>query len=191
MNIAIISGSLRSGSITKRVALHLYNSLSSQTNHDVVLIDMQEHALPPVQDVWSTVEHVPASVKALGKRIFLADALILVSPEYNGGYSPALKNFLDHFPKQDRKVFGIVTASPGKLGGIRAALQLQQLVLGLSGIGSPHLLMVPEVDKRFAEDGLLIDHSFAKAVEVFTKEFIWLAGAVHAARTHEQQRLVA
>ena len=69
--------------------------------------------------------------------MFEADAFILVSPEYNGSYSPAMKNLVDHFPKQHHKPFGIATASPGPLGGIRASQQMQLLVNALFGIASP------------------------------------------------------
>jgi len=89
-----------------------------------------------------------------------------------------LKNLLDHFPKQNHKVFGLVTASPGALGGVRAAMQLQQLVFALFGVGSPHMLITPQVDKKFDAAGNLIDPSFEKSVDVFVNEFLWLAEKV-------------
>jgi NAD(P)H-dependent FMN reductase len=107
--------------------------------------------------------------------MFNADAFILLTPEYNGSYSAALKNLLDHYPKQHHKVFAIATASPGALGGIRAAMQLQELVYALFGIGSPYMLVIPQVDKKFDAKGILLDENFQKAVDVFVKEFIWLA----------------
>src|SRR5258705_4476595 len=124
MKIEIISGSARTNSLTKRVALHLVKTLKETTNHEAGLIDMQEWNLPPMQSVFTSVEHTPEEFRPLSKRIFEADAFILVSPEYNGSYSPALKNLLDHFPKQHRKPFGIVTASPGAFVRLWAAHQL-------------------------------------------------------------------
>ena len=94
--------------------------------------------------------------------MFEADAFIMVTPEYNGSYTPALKNLFDHFPKQSRKPFGIVTASPGALGGVRAALQLQTLVYALFGVGSPHMLITPLIDKKFDEHGNLTDAVISK-----------------------------
>ena len=118
MEIQIISGSARAHSVTKRVAIHLYNKLTAGTAFDIGLIDMHAAHMPPVENVWNRPESAPAQMGDLARRVFDADAFILVSPEYNGSFSPALKNFLDHFPKQERKAFGIVTASPGSLGGI-------------------------------------------------------------------------
>src|SRR6185295_9991652 len=99
MKIEIISGSARQNSVTKRVALHLSKRLKETTNHEIGFIDMHQWNLPSLQSVFKSVDTTPDEFKALAKRIFEADAFILVSPEYNGSYSPALKNFLDHFPK--------------------------------------------------------------------------------------------
>ena len=175
MRIEIISGSARKSSNTRKIALFLRNYLSGNSDHEIGLIDMQEWDLPHIQAVIRSESEAPAALAPLAKRIFLADAFILVSPEYNGSYSPALKNLLDHFPKQHRKPFGIVTASPGPLGGIRAALQMQQLVPALFGIASPYMLIVPDMDKKFDREGQLIDEGFRKNVDVFVNEFLWLS----------------
>ncbi len=178
MRLEIISGSPRPHSVTHRVALGLDKLLKKRTEHEIGLINVKDIGLPLVPSVFTSVENTPEQYKQLAERIFSADAFILVTPEYNASYSPAMKNLLDHFPKQYHKVFGIVTASPGALGGIRAAMQLQQVVYGLFGIGSPHMLIVPAVDKKFTENGDLLDPSFEKSINIFIKEFLWLAEKV-------------
>ncbi len=175
MKIEIISGSPRTGSITKRMALHLKNWFEQNTQHETDIIDMKDWPLSPVQSVWVSADKAPLEFQPLAKRIFNADAFILVTPEYNGSYSPAMKNLLDHFPKQLHKPFGIVTASPGAMGGMRAAQQLLLLVPALFGIASPHMLVTPSVDKKFSPDGDLLDESFQQAVHSFITEFLWLA----------------
>lgn len=175
MRIEIISGSPRQKGVTHRVALALERILKEKTEHDIGLINLKDIDLSPVQTVFTSVESTPEPYKQLSEKMFTADAFILVTPEYNGSYSTAMKNLLDHFPKQYHKVFGIVTASPGAFGGIRAAMQLQQVIYGLFGIGSPHMLIVPTVDKKFNAEGVLIDPAFAKNIDVFVNEFLWLA----------------
>ena len=175
MKIEIISGSPRINSVTKRAALYLKNWLKQNTSHDVDLIELKDWNLPPVQSVFVSVENTPDEFKPLAERIFNADAFILVTPEYNGSYSPALKNLLDHFPKQHHKPFGIVTASPGPLGGMRAAQQLLLLVPALFGIASPYLLIIPGIDKKFSADGDLLEESFGNNLRNFTTEFLWLS----------------
>jgi NAD(P)H-dependent FMN reductase len=86
-----------------------------------------------------------------------------------------MQNLFDHFPKQQRKAFGLVTASPGAMGGMRAAMQLQQFVFALFGVGSPYMLITPNVDKKFDEEGNLLDAGFKKSIDVFINEYLWLA----------------
>lgn len=174
MRIEIISGSPRPNSVTHRVALHL-EQLLQKTEHEVGIINLKDWNLPPLQSVFVSVEQSPAAFKALAARMFAAEAFILVSPEYNGSYSPAMKNLLDHFPKQHHKPFGIVTASPGLNGGIRASQQMQLLVNALFGVASPYLLIVGAVDKKFDSGGKLLDPNFQNNIHNFSTEYLWLA----------------
>jgi NAD(P)H-dependent FMN reductase len=175
MKIEIISGSPRINSITRRVALHLEGWLKQNSSHDVGLIELKDWNLPPVQTVFVSVERTPEEFRPLAERIFQADAFILVTPEYNGSYSPALKNMLDHFPKQHHKPFGVATASSGAMGGMRAAQQLLLLIPALFGIASPYMLLVPAIEKKFDPDGNLLDESYGNTVHNFVTEFLWLA----------------
>src|SRR5688500_11289180 len=175
MRIEIISGSPRENSLTRRVALNIQQWFKSNTEHETGLIDLRDWQLPPIQNVFVSVEKTPEQFRELSGRIFAADAFILVSPEYNGSYAPALKNLLDHYPKQHHKPFAIATASPGPMGGMRATQQMLLLVSALFGIASPYLLVVPGVDKKFDKEGNLIDESFQHNVHNFTAEFLWLA----------------
>jgi NAD(P)H-dependent FMN reductase len=178
MRIEIISGSPRHNSVTKRLATYLHLFFTDKTEHSIGLIDMREHELPMIQTVFSNPQQAPEQFRELAERMFAADAFILVTPEYNSSYSPALKNLLDHFPKQMHKTFGLVTASVGALGGMRAAQALLLLMGGLFGIASPNMLVTPFVDKKFADDGTLVDESFQASIDTFAAEFLWLAERV-------------
>ena len=178
MRIEIISGSPRHNSVTKRLALYLHQFFTDKTEHSIGLIDMREHELPMIQTVFSNPDQAPEQHRELAARMFAADAFILVTPEYNGSYSPALKNLIDHFPKQVHKTFGLVTASVGALGGMRAAQQLLLLMGGIFGIASPYMLVTPFVDKKFDADGNLLDESFQASVDTFVHEVLWLAERV-------------
>ena len=179
MNISIVSGSPRKNSLSFRVALFLQKILQQQTNHSVRIIDVREHPVPVfLQGVIRSVDEAPEDLKPLAQQIFSTDAFILVTPEFNGSYTPALKNLFDHFPKQIHKAFGIVTASPGAMGGMRASQQLQLLINALFGIGSPHMLVVPTVDKKFDESGSLTDQSFQNMIDTFVHEFLWLSESI-------------
>lgn len=180
MNIEIISGSPRSQSVTHRVAVFLQKELASKTAHKTGIIDVREWNMPLLENVIGAPNQAPAHLEPLAARMFAADAFILVTPEYNGSYSAALQNLLDHFPKQSRKAFGLVTGSPGGLAGSRASQQLLLLVPALFGIAAPNMLLVPFLDKKFSPEGELTDPAFQKSVDNFVTEFIWLAEALKA-----------
>lgn len=175
MRILIISGSARQESITVRAALAVQNWLQKETEHEIGLIDCRTFRFPVLEKVFNSVENTPEEFKEIAQKMFAADAFILVTPEYNGSFSPALKNLLDHFPKQLHKPIGIVTASNGNLGGMRAAQQMILLSVALFGIPSPQLLIIPQVDKKFEADGTLIDETFHRNIHNFITEFLWLA----------------
>ncbi|MCS6933998.1 MAG: NAD(P)H-dependent oxidoreductase [Chitinophagales bacterium] len=185
MKITIISGSPRKASITVRVAKYLCDYFPQKyPAHHFDYIQLNEVELPFIQEVWSTLADVPDVYKKTAEKIFGADAFVLVTPEYNGSMSSAIRNLFDHFPKQHRKVFGIVTASEGALGGIRAAVAMQNQICAWFGIPSPHMLTVSQMTQKFSDDGKLLDEKFLHNIMTFTHEFIWLAEAVYQSKTH-------
>jgi chromate reductase len=105
----------------------------------------------------------PAQVTALKNALCAADALLIVTPEYNSGIPGVLKNAIDWAsrgtsPLKDMPV-ALMSASPGPMGGLRAQLQLRQT---LTGIGA-HILPAPDVlvgsaDQRFDENLSVIHH---------------------------------
>lgn len=176
MNIEIVSGSPRKASVTFRLAVYLKKLLDEKTAHEVNIIDVREWNFPELQEqVYSSIANTPESYRPLAERMFSAQAFIIVTPEYNGSYTPTMKNLFDHFPKQFHKTFGIVTASTGMMGGMRASQQLQLLVNALFGIASPYLLITPQVDKKFDSGGNLLDPTFINSIHTFVAEFLWLA----------------
>lgn len=179
MNISIVSGSPRKNSVTFRVALFLKKILEEKTDHSVEIIDVRNYNVPPMlQEVINCVDNAPEELKSLAAKMFATDAFILLTPEFNGSYTPALKNLFDHFPKQVHKTFAIATASPGPMGGMRATQQMQLLINALFGIGSPYMLVVGGVEKKFDAEGTLLDHSFQNMIDTFIHEFLWLAQSV-------------
>lgn len=167
---------MRPQSKSYRVALHLHqygSKLFPSLNFG--LIDLRHSIFPLISTVYKEPLLAPEGLQNVATRIFDARGFIVVTPEYNGSYAPALKNMFDHFLKQSRKAFGIVTASEGAMGGMRAAMQLQQLVPALFGIASPQMLIVPQMHTKFDDHGNLLEAGFEKSVKIFLEEYVWLA----------------
>lgn len=172
--ILIVSGSPRKESKSARVIKHLSILLDSQKDFKIEILDVRDHPLPVFETVFENLESTPDLYKPLAEKIFQSDAYIIVSPEYNGSYTSALQNLFDHFPRQEKKVYAIVTATNGSMGGMRASQQLLLFIMALFGIVSPYMLIIPFVDKKFDESGVLLDETFQPKIEYFLDQFKWL-----------------
>ncbi|MBX7107695.1 MAG: NAD(P)H-dependent oxidoreductase [Chitinophagales bacterium] len=188
MKINIVSGSIRENASTKKVALNLAQHFARHHGVQAGVVDLQDYDYPIWKQVFEKEKNPPEKCVQLHRKLQEADAMVFVTPEYNGGYSLALKNMVDYFGLNvfEKKTIGVAAVSTGGLGGIRAGLQLQQLILAIFAIPVPQMLLVPNIHQRFDNDGVLLDASFEKNVSLFTKEFIWLAGAIHAKRSAAQ-----
>jgi NAD(P)H-dependent FMN reductase len=97
-----------------------------------------------------------------------------LTPEYNGTFTSGLKNFIDVFAKEGfrGKPIAVATGSSGSMGGIRAAYQLQQVILSLFAYPQPQMLLVGEMKKKFDQTGALIDPEFQSSFESFIDSFL-------------------
>ncbi len=180
MKITIISSSVRIGRQSHQVAEELQRRIEKQSGADVSLIDLAQYEIPLLASVLAKHPNPPADVVKIGAELNKADAMIFVSPEYNGGYSSALKNLVDYFPKSTYadKPIALASVSSGGMGGIRGALQMQQLILALGGFPLPKMLLVSKVKDRFDNQGQLTDQGFIKKFDDFLSRFLWFAEAI-------------
>ncbi len=178
MNIVVISGSTRPERKSHQVALEVVKRLCKNENLKISLLDIKEINLPNLDYIFSKHPSPTEEMKTFSETIFKSDGIIIVSPEHNGSYSGALKNTLDYFlGEYTKKVIGVVSVSAGKSGGVRAAMDLQKLILALGGYPIPKFMTTPEVQNIF-KDGALVDEAYAKRLDGFLNEFLWLTEAV-------------
>lgn len=180
MNIAILTSGMRTGAYTPFLAQAISGQIQNFAGNIVNYIDIAERDIPFMIERDGIWNDAPPQVAILGKELHRADALILVSPEYNGGFSPVIKNALDFFPKKTyaNKAIGVATASAGSFAGIRAAMQLQQQVLALKAFPHPHMLTIGNIAKHFSESGTIINSDIINTITAYLKEFIWFAEAI-------------
>lgn len=182
MKVLVVSSSTRIGRTSHRVALHLQHKLNTIPGVEATILDLAEAKLPVMEEVYARHPNPPAGSDAIAAQLADADAMLFVTPEYNGSYAPALKNLVDYYNKTEfiRKAIGIVTVTTGALGGMRAAMQMQQLILALFAYAAPHMLPVGNVTDKFDVNGNLLMPEYEKNVNNFVNEFLWLATAISA-----------
>lgn len=185
MNILVVSGSVRLGRRSHRVAIHLVNTLQQQyPEHTVTMLDLAEYKLPVMEAMYANHPNPPAGIDEVYNLLNSADAMLFVTPEYNGHYSPALSNMLDYFEKKtfEHKALGIVTVSNGAMAGMRSSQQMQLLSNAMFMINSPYMLLVGNVTDKFDEEGNLLQPEFEKNINFFFDKFTWLAQALKYAK---------
>ena len=124
----------------------------------------------------------PQVLQDTNKRIVAADAIIIVTAEYNHSLPPALTNMMDHFPISSYryKPSGIVCYSMGSFGGVRASIQARSF---LGELGSPNchsILAIPNIQKVLLEDGEVVpeDTRLNKGANNLLRELEWYATAL-------------
>jgi NAD(P)H-dependent FMN reductase len=124
--ISIISGSIREGRASHRIALYFKNYLEENNLAEVKLHDLAQYNFPLFNEQLINQKKPDSEVIKFAKSIESADGVIIISPEYNGGYPAALKNVIDLLTTEwTKKPIGIVPVSSGSFGGMQVLQQLQ------------------------------------------------------------------
>lgn len=179
LRVLVILGSVRQGRMSERVATFVISRLVAAAGVSVELIDLRALDFPIMEERLSHTDTPPPGVAELGQKIAGADALVVVSPEYNHGYPGVLKNALDYFYKEyRRKPIALVTVSSGGHGGVNAWAQLVTVLVNVGALVVPKTLAVSHVERSFAEDGTALDEAYVKRAESMIEELIWLATRV-------------
>src|SRR3979490_1490504 len=167
-NIVVIVGSLRKESFTLKIANALAKLAPDTSKLDVVTL----HGLSFFnQDLEATP---PADWLAFREKLQKSSGVLFVTPEYNRSIPGVLKNAIDvgsrPYGKSSflGKPIGIVSNSPGVLGGVSAAMNLKQLLPGITGpiMGQPEIYLVG-VGDAFDAEGNLIKEPMQKLMKQY------------------------
>ena len=130
-----VCGSTRVGSRTK-IMVELALETAREAGADARLLDLREVQLPVFETRREDVWELPP-VKRVVETAEWADAFILGTPEYHGGISGALKNWLDYlYDELSGKLCGVVSASGGG-GGVTSILATKQSFAYCHGFNIP------------------------------------------------------
>lgn len=167
-----MSGSLRKGSYNTALL-----RAAAELAPEGMRIDIVDLAPLPMYDDDVREAGYPPAVAEFRARLSAADALLLVSPEYNRSVSGVLKNAIDwasRAPNQpfDDKAVAIMTASRGALGGAFANHHLRQILVFLNALTlSGPEVMVGGAPSKFDEAGRLTDQATRDVVRSHLERF--------------------
>jgi len=175
MYIPIILGTARAGRQSEKAAKFMLAEVE-KFGLKTELIDARDYRL-------SATDNSEESnlAKKLAEKITRANALIIVSPEYNHGYPGELKMMLDMlYDQYARKPVGICGVSSGGLGGARMVEQLRLVAIELGMAPISKAVYFSSIKKLFDDTGAITDESYYKKTEKFLNELVWCAKALAA-----------
>ena len=174
-NIAIISSSVRTGRASHRVALYFKNYLQTNILATVELIDLNEYHFPVFEERLKYQKDPSKAMLDFAEKIKLADGVLIVTPEYNGGYPASLKNVIDLlYDEWFRKPVSIATVSSGIFGGTQVITSLQFSLWKIRAWTVPAMFPVPNVQDAFDENGIPTDQAATdKRAGGFIMELLW------------------
>lgn len=175
IKISIISASIRIGRNSHRVALYFKKYLEENKISTVEILDLKSYNFPLFDErLQYQISPTPGMLQ-FTEKIRSADGVIIVTPEYNGGYPAGLKNIIDLLTDEwRRKPIAISTVSDGSFGGTQVITSLQFSLWKIKAWTVPAMFTVPEVQKSFDENGKPADRQVTdRRAMNFIKELLW------------------
>ena len=182
--IIVFAGSIRTESLNKKLALYATKLIKTHDNIDAQFIDLADYDMPIYNGDLEDANGLPEKAGAFKSLLEDCDGFFIASPEYNGFFTPLLKNTLDWATrphnddnKNDKepfkgKIAALAACSPGPLGGLRG---LPHLRTYLSGIGTHVIPMQTAVGNAMSnldDNGVIQDNNLDAMFNAEIEQFI-------------------
>ena len=175
--IPVILGTTRKGRMSLHAAQFIVGQLQKREGVSTELIDIAELNLP-VDDAGEGVKDARFST-AMER----ADAIVVVTPEYNHSFPGLLKHVLDSCLKEYiHKAAGVVGVSAGVFGGARVIEHFQPVLRELGLVSIFWDVNFGGVGKVSDQKGHLLDPAYIRRTEKFLSELIWMAKVLRYGR---------
>ncbi len=174
-HICILLASIRTGRNSNRIALYFKNYLESKRLATVEIQDLNSYNFPLFDERLRRQPSPTSQMLEFAASISNADGVLVVTPEYNGGYPGSLKNAIDLlYDEWHRKPVAIATVSDGNFGGSQVITSLQFVLWKMHAWTVPAMFPVPNVITSFDENGNPTDETATgKRAAVFIDELLW------------------
>ncbi|MFF5446378.1 NADPH-dependent FMN reductase [Streptomyces sp. NPDC012888] len=187
LNLAVIVGSVREGRFGPVVANWFAAQAEQHGEFAVDVVDLAEAdlplALPPVPPAMDPDMARPAGMAGLTRRLEAADAVVVVTPDYNRSFPASLKAAIDwHYAEWRAKPVGFVGYS-GASGGLLAIEQLRQVFNELQAHTVRDYVSFPRYYLQFSPEGELLQPEEPEgAAKVMLDQLLWWGSVLRDAR---------
>ena len=181
MDLLIISSSVRTGRNSHRVALFFERFISKKQNVSVEILDLNEYQFPIFEERLRNIKEPSAEMLEFASKVQHADGILIVTPEYNGGYPASLKNAIDLlYTEWKRKPVAIATVSAGPFGGAQVNTSLSFSLWKIGVLLVPAMFLVAKVQDHYNENGEPKDKEATEKIATkFVDELTWCMNAVY------------
>lgn len=187
--IVAMSGSGRVDSYNTRL-VKVAAQCAERAGAKVTYIDLHELALPIFNEDDEKAGGFPEGAKRLRAALTPADGLLISSPEYNSSVSALLKNAIDWASRPEAgqpplacfagKVAGIMSASPGALGGLRGLVHLRMVLGNIGVLVLPQQFAVSKASEAFDASGGMKDEKQRGQIEGLARGVVETARKLRA-----------
>jgi chromate reductase, NAD(P)H dehydrogenase (quinone) len=191
MKILVFAGSTRQNSYNRKLA-RVTAQMARASGAEVTHIELADFDVP-MYNADLEAQGTPPDVMKLKQITYEHAAWIICTPEYNASYPALLKNTLDwisspvrtdpvwndDFRSSRGKVVGVLSASPGALGGLRSQSHLIPLLLNLQCWVAPQTYALGRAGDAFDEQGRLKEEAARKRVHAVIDQVLWAATRLH------------
>lgn len=179
-HILIISASVRLGRNSHRIALFFKKYIEDNKLGTAEIADLNQYQFPLFNERLMFQKNPTADVLDFAGKVKNANGVIIVTPEYNGGYPASLKNVVDLlYDEWHHKPIAISTVSNGNFGGSQVITSLQFSLWKIRALTVTAQFPVPNAPQGFSEDGTPANPEFEnKRAATFLKELLWFIQAV-------------
>ena len=157
--ILVFAGSARNNSVNKQLA-KIAAAKADELGAEGIFVDLADYEMPLYHGDLELDEGIPEAASRFAKVAADADGIVIVSPEYNGAYSPLLKNTIDWATRVDRGLFrkptGLISGSPGRMGGKRGLAILRATLENIRVPVIDQQVSIPDAGTKIL-DGNLTD----------------------------------
>jgi len=191
LKLKVLVGSTRDGRAADRVVPWVTNRAEARDTFSVEVLDLREWNLPMFAETIQTVGdfHDPTYSQPLIRRwndtIRDADALVIVTPEYNHSIPAALKNAIDSlffsFALRNKPA-GLVGYSGGPVGGARSVEHLAHVLIEAEAVPLRNSVLIPNVNTAFTEAGAPANAVADVALQVLLEDLEWWGRVLAEAR---------
>jgi NAD(P)H-dependent FMN reductase len=184
VRIVAFAGSVRSGSFNKKL-IRIAAAGARAAGAEVTEIDLRDISMPLYDGDIERDHGLPPNVKVFKRLLIEHHGFLISSPEYNSAISGVLKNAIDWASRPETnepalvafkgKVAGLVSASPGHLGGIRGLAVLRSILSNIGVFVIPTQMAISRANDAFEPGGELKDERQQAAVESIGAEVVGIA----------------